>query len=52
MNHRPCDSRCEQANTAEFVPGFSVIDVLMNCGFGRNHRADPERLNENSLSDG
>ena len=23
----------EQANTKEFVPGLSVIDVLMNCGF-------------------
>jgi hypothetical protein len=23
----------EQANTAEFVPGLSVIDALMNCGF-------------------
>lgn len=25
----------EQANTAEFVPGLSVIDALMNCGFER-----------------
>lgn len=23
----------EQANTTEFIPGLSVIDVLMNCGF-------------------
>jgi hypothetical protein len=23
----------EQANTKEFVPGLSVIDVMMNCGF-------------------
>ena len=23
----------EQTNTPEFVPGLSVIDALMNCGF-------------------
>ena len=33
----------EQVNTTEFVPGLSVIDALMNCGFERTaaliHRA-------------
>jgi hypothetical protein len=27
--------RYEQVNTAEFAPGLSVIDALMNCGFER-----------------
>jgi len=27
--------RYDQVNTAEFVPGLSVIDALMNCGFER-----------------
>ncbi len=25
----------EQTNASEFIPGLSVIDVLMNCGFAR-----------------
>jgi hypothetical protein len=25
----------EQSNTTEFMPGLSVIDALMNCGFER-----------------